>query len=650
MKARQTLLLIGLLVSLAGLPAPVEAADWAIGDVFAAVGGGMYRVYRNDGTFKETISDGLGGFTTGCALSRGTSFLYTTNFSNTKVVKRSFGHPHDIVQTIATGANSSESIVFDKDGNFYVGHAGPSFAGEFDRRIYKYDPSGTLQATFTAAVEDRGTDWIDLAADQKTMFYTSEGRKIFRFDVSGEGAQLTTFADLTASATPGTFFALRLLPPGDGSGGLLVADSVDIKRLGADGTVVKTYDAAGEDGWFALALDPNGKSFWAGGDATRKFYRFQIDGAVDFELGYVPPELGPIDTGAESNLFGLCVAGEPRVAGDNDADGVINAADTCPNVLNPGPPENPSEQAVCDTCRLDFLTPTELSFLGCPVGSASETPSPIEGTFSQGAPVVITANFTPDSTITVPRPDCYNTTFTFLDPTTGDPMHGRHRHRTAYGIYPGSPDIVTIQGGKPFPVQCDVSLNYDFTPGTTSQYFATYANNQQDPGIDPTTGTCTVPPCVFLSLVVVTSPTGSVTIDAGSSVTKLLVDIKPGGFPNSWGCRSDQAIPVAVLSTNAFDATTINADTVKFGKIGSPGTGEVHLKAGHAVRHVIDVNGDGKLDMVFHFSFPLTGFLCTDIPLGQQSITLNGILTGKTLASSPTAVTGVDTIRLVPGK
>src|SRR3989442_3278455 len=258
MNVRRTLLLIGLLGSRAGLPALVEATDWAIGDVFAAVGGGMYRVYRNDGTFKETISDDLGGFTTGCAFSRGTSFLYTTNFSNTKVVKRSFGHPHDIVQTIDTGATSpggaSESIVFDAAGNFYVGQAGGNHL------IHKYDASGALQTTFNATIDQMGTDWIDLAADQKTMFYTSEGRKILRCDVSGTGTQLTAFVDLTASETPETFFALRLLPPGDGSGGLLVADRVNIKRLNAAGTVVLTYDAAGEDGWFALALDPNGKS------------------------------------------------------------------------------------------------------------------------------------------------------------------------------------------------------------------------------------------------------------------------------------------------------------------------------------------------------------------------------------------------------
>jgi hypothetical protein len=41
--------------------------------------------------------------------------------------------------------------------------------------------------------------------------------------------------------------ALRLLPPGDGTGGLLVADRNNIKRLDGNGIVVQTYDFLGED-------------------------------------------------------------------------------------------------------------------------------------------------------------------------------------------------------------------------------------------------------------------------------------------------------------------------------------------------------------------------------------------------------------------
>ena len=160
-------------------------------------------------------------------------------------------------------------------------------------------------------VPGRGSDWIDLAADQTTMFYTSEGRLVYRYDVS-TSTQLTNFATLPGPRGPNIAFALRLLPPGDGSGGLLVADQSNIKRLDGSGAVVQTYDVAGEDGWFSLNLDPNGTSFWAGNfPSSNNFYRFNIaTGAI---------EAGPINTGAGTQLFGLCLKGELTAAVGNIA-------------------------------------------------------------------------------------------------------------------------------------------------------------------------------------------------------------------------------------------------------------------------------------------------------------------------------------------
>jgi hypothetical protein len=75
--------------------------------------------------------------------------------------------------------------------------------------------------------------------------------------------------------------------------------------------------ASGEDGWFALALDPNGSSFWAGNPNTSPnsgtFYRFNIaTGAV---------EVGPISTGVtfstspfQTGFHGICLKGEPTAA------------------------------------------------------------------------------------------------------------------------------------------------------------------------------------------------------------------------------------------------------------------------------------------------------------------------------------------------
>jgi hypothetical protein len=285
-------LLIGVLSAGANQPARA-VTTWVTGDVFAGVGNGTYQVYDNTGVFKEAISDGLDGFTAGCAFNPSLTRLYTTNLRHTKVVVFDDPNPHPVSQIIDTGLTSphaaSESVVFDAAGSFYVGHA------DEDRRLHKYDAAGNLLMTFSPQTERRGTDWNDLAADQRTMFYTSEGGLIKRFDVGGN-VQLPDFASIG-----GTSYALRLLLPADGRGGLIVANSVDIKRLDGSGTVVQTYDVPGESGWFSMNLDPNRTSFWAGDLFTSNFYRFNLaTGAI---------EVGPINTGT-GVLGGLCIKGE----------------------------------------------------------------------------------------------------------------------------------------------------------------------------------------------------------------------------------------------------------------------------------------------------------------------------------------------------
>src|SRR5688572_26563535 len=196
--------------------AAVGPAVWNIGDVFVGVGGGRYFVYDNNGVLKDdqSINDGTGlPFTTGCAFNPALDKLYTTNFSNnTVVVYQDNGTAlHPIVQTIDTTAPAAnrfnESVVFSAFGDFYVGHASGG------KQITHYTAAGALIEAFSPATEEAGTDWLDLANDGLTMFYTSEGTLVKRFNVN-TNSQLPNFnaAPLTEA------YALRLLPPGDGSG------------------------------------------------------------------------------------------------------------------------------------------------------------------------------------------------------------------------------------------------------------------------------------------------------------------------------------------------------------------------------------------------------------------------------------------------
>ena len=88
-----------------------QAPQWNVGDVFAAVGGGQYKVYSNVGVLKTTISDGTGGvITAGCAFDSAYR-LFTTNFSNTAPVPDIFrfaiDNAHSIVQKISGGFSQS---------------------------------------------------------------------------------------------------------------------------------------------------------------------------------------------------------------------------------------------------------------------------------------------------------------------------------------------------------------------------------------------------------------------------------------------------------------------------------------------------------------------------------------------------------------
>ena len=127
------------------------------------------------------------------------------------------------------------------------------------------------------------------------------------------------------------------------------------------------------------------------------------------------------------------------------------------------------------------------------------------------------------------------------------------------------------------------------------------------------------------------------------------IDIKPGSFPNSINCDNENGlIPVAILSSPEFDARTVDHTTVTFGPNGAT---EAHCivppkskdkglsSAGPCLpkRHEEDVDGDGDIDLVFHFQHSKTGLTCSDTV---------GILKGKTYDG--TEIIGSDAIRPVP--
>jgi len=112
------------------------------------------------------------------------------------------------------------------------------------------------------------------------------------------------------------------------------------------------------------------------------------------------------------------------------------------------------------------------------------------------------------------------------------------------------------------------------------------------------------------------------------------IDIKPGGEPNSVPCNKPNfGIPVAILSSADFDATTVDHTTVNL-----QGAYELHLdhKTGNMKRHEEDVDGDGDIDLVFHFKLGDTDLDCSST---------EGTLTGETYDGIP--ITGFDTLNMI---
>jgi len=123
--------------------------------------------------------------------------------------------------------------------------------------------------------------------------------------------------------------------------------------------------------------------------------------------------------------------------------------------------------------------------------------------------------------------------------------------------------------------------------------------------------------------------------------TTVLVDIKPGSFPNSVNLKSKGVLPVAILGTADFDVNSVDqsADILLF-------TGPVPINGGGSpvspIRSAFeDVSGDGILDLTLKFSIAEMvkhGALNPD--------TIEGLLTGALLDGTPFA--GMDSIRIVP--
>jgi hypothetical protein len=118
---------------------------------------------------------------------------------------------------------------------------------------------------------------------------------------------------------------------------------------------------------------------------------------------------------------------------------------------------------------------------------------------------------------------------------------------------------------------------------------------------------------------------------AGPVLPIVNIDIKPGSDLNPINLKSKGKIPVAILSTTIFNASTqVDKTSLTFGRTGD------EMSLAHCNNTTEDVNGDGLFDQVCHFYTQLTGFV-----LGSTA----GVLKGKTL--NGVTITGQDSVQIL---
>jgi hypothetical protein len=264
------------------------AGDFVKGEVFVGAGNGQVFVYSPTGDLLQKLSSGLSSETTGMAFDASGN-LYSTNFQADAIVK--YDVSGNKLGTFGSGFNTHpESILFDKSGDAFVGQADGTHS------ILKFDSNGSLLKTITPTSVDRGTDWIDLSADQTTLYYAGEGPTI-RTISAVTGLQGPDFETGKGSQQ----FALRLLS----DGGILVANGSNVLRYDSSGNIIRTYTGfTGTSELFALNLDPDGTSFWTGdiGGSTQVF-------RVDIATGNILTHWAASKDGA-SEVAGVAVFGE----------------------------------------------------------------------------------------------------------------------------------------------------------------------------------------------------------------------------------------------------------------------------------------------------------------------------------------------------
>src|SRR5262249_2388506 len=197
-----------------GVHAQLLHTSFAPGDLFVSFETGPTQWRNPDGTPNAVLVSRVPGKSEGMRLDAANN-LYVTHWCADSACAT--GNTTEVFNTqgvsqgsFGSGYNCNpHTLAFDRNGVAYVGQADCSGS------ILKF-AGGQPPVQYNVAQDSRGAFWLELAPDNCTILYTSEGPNIKRFNVC-TNTQLSNFnvASLSSTGTQG----LRLLP----DGGVLVS-------------------------------------------------------------------------------------------------------------------------------------------------------------------------------------------------------------------------------------------------------------------------------------------------------------------------------------------------------------------------------------------------------------------------------------------
>ena len=259
-----------ILLLFCGRPAEAAHATFAPGDLFVSFENGLVQWRNPDGTLNAVLVSVVQGSSSEGMRFDAAGNLYVTHWCAAQMTctlgntVEKFNTSGLSQGTVGSGYSCNpHALAFDAAGNLYVGQA--DCTGD----ILKF-AMGQTPTAYAVAAENRGSFWIDLASDGCTIFYTSEGSDVKRFNV----CTTTQLADFNLAPLPGgQTQGLRLLP----DGGVLVSSGAVVARLDATGALVQTYSVPTGEAvyWAGLELVGDG-TFWAVNQYSSNVYRFDV--------------------------------------------------------------------------------------------------------------------------------------------------------------------------------------------------------------------------------------------------------------------------------------------------------------------------------------------------------------------------------------